>query len=612
MYSLKNGILYENGKAVFCLGLSYYPSYHERKVPVPADGDRIGEMKKDISGMKKAGFNLVRFASIGDVKRVDGNIVINTDFVDKMLDEADEVGIATMVRLQGYSMNFSGYDDFYMIKSDGKTMDKSLWYDFIQNSLFHQGILKDNDEGTVMLAKHYCEHKNLVSFQTYNEPHYPSHGVYDYHPDTIKAYRKWLVANGLKSEEEAKDYNPPVVRPQKDEDITEWVNWRVFSIDALSNFLNHSAEIAKAVDESKESCTCLTTDPVLTWNSERCVSYFDNAEGMDIVGITHYINTNGSPYFNACLVLDNAESAAALHGKHCWLIEYDARTSIPLRKFYEETYMAIGAGLKGIMYYQWRGDYIFPDSPEGNGFGFINYDGSQTDLYKEKMQMISLLNELSDYIVNAEKLRCGVAILYSKYAFCSADAIDNGEKTEKNSFLNSYKIIYKQLRQNGLTVDLVESKDLKENKLNIKVLYVPEFDLLSESEKRDVCEFSKTSCVYCMKEDLQYHSINEEYDRYTSAHNIEDTIEINDLMPVAKVNNSFVMAQVIDGDDYSLISLNNVSTTKLVQENIIIKLQHRDIKTAKLYTPSERTELRVENGHIYVPQIKEGAFVLCK
>ena len=44
MYSMKNGILYQDGKAVFCVGLSYYPSYHEKKVPVPETCDRVAIM----------------------------------------------------------------------------------------------------------------------------------------------------------------------------------------------------------------------------------------------------------------------------------------------------------------------------------------------------------------------------------------------------------------------------------------------------------------------------------------------------------------------------------------------------------------------------------------
>ena len=127
MYSMKNGILYQDGKAVFCVGLSYYPSYHEKKVPVPESGDRVGEMKKDLRRMKEAGFNLVRAAAIGDVKRVNGEIEIHTEFIDQFLDECDAGDIASMMRLQGYSMNLSGQTGFYMINAEGREIDRSIW-----------------------------------------------------------------------------------------------------------------------------------------------------------------------------------------------------------------------------------------------------------------------------------------------------------------------------------------------------------------------------------------------------------------------------------------------------------------------------------------------------
>ena len=68
MYTIQNGKLYRDGKAVFGVGVSYYASYHARKVPVPPDGDRIGELKKDLQGMADFGLNLVRCAALCDMK----------------------------------------------------------------------------------------------------------------------------------------------------------------------------------------------------------------------------------------------------------------------------------------------------------------------------------------------------------------------------------------------------------------------------------------------------------------------------------------------------------------------------------------------------------------
>ena len=203
MFELKNGILYKSGKAVFTLGLSYYASYHEQKVPVLAEGDRVGEMKKDIDGMLDAGFNLLRMAALGDVKREKtGKVKVDFPFIDAMLAYADKAAIAAMVRLQGYSTNLSGYTDATMLNEKNEEMPFH-WGWFVRGCLNHEGLLKDDEDACVASAKHFEKYSSVVSFQIYNEPAYPSKGFYDYNQHSIRAWRKWLAERGLKSEEEA-------------------------------------------------------------------------------------------------------------------------------------------------------------------------------------------------------------------------------------------------------------------------------------------------------------------------------------------------------------------------------------------------------------------------
>ena len=96
MYKIENGILYKNGKKVFALGESYYPSFHPSKFPVPPEGDRMGEMKKDLKMMAEAGFNHVRFAALGDTS-YDAEtecVDIDSPFVDAMIEEAEKNGLS--------------------------------------------------------------------------------------------------------------------------------------------------------------------------------------------------------------------------------------------------------------------------------------------------------------------------------------------------------------------------------------------------------------------------------------------------------------------------------------------------------------------------------------
>jgi hypothetical protein len=227
MFELKNGILYENHRPVFALGQSYYPSYHPQKVPVPPEGDRIGALQQDIKEMADAGFNLVRMAALGEVKRNGEAVQVDFPLVDAIIDRAEAVGMATMVRLQGYGVNLSGFDDETMLNENNEEMPFH-WGWFVRNCLNHPGILKDNEDATVASAAHFKNKPSVVSFQIYNEPAYPTEHFYDYHPYSIAAWRTWLVERGYKTAQEAAKLDPPRKRPAPGEDKANWIQWRLF------------------------------------------------------------------------------------------------------------------------------------------------------------------------------------------------------------------------------------------------------------------------------------------------------------------------------------------------------------------------------------------------
>lgn len=176
-YFIRNGILHEDGKPRFALGASYYPSFLPSKYQVPADGDRVGEMKKDFSLMRECGMHFVRCAAIGDVSAKDGGLSIDTPFVDQMAEEAEKVGLGLSVRLNGYFVNLSGNTDYEFVNNYGEAMDK-YWSVFMQSSFFHEGARRDNYAATKALAEHFREYPSVISYQIYNEPHYPYNGVF--------------------------------------------------------------------------------------------------------------------------------------------------------------------------------------------------------------------------------------------------------------------------------------------------------------------------------------------------------------------------------------------------------------------------------------------------
>lgn len=636
MYIVKNGVLYKDGVAKVAIGQSYYASYHKQKVPVLETGDRIGEMKKDLKAMREAGFNIVRYAALGDMKYEGDKVKVDFPFIDAMIDEASRDDMATCIRLQGYSINLAGHENTTMLNQMGEEMP-FRWSWFVRNCMNHAGIVQDNEKATLVSAEHFGKFKDMVSFQIYNEAAYPKREYYDYHPETIKAYRKWLVQKGIMSEDDAKDYQPPKRRPYYDENPLEWANFRLFNTEVMSGFLNHLSLVAKDGYKPAETVTCHMTYPYSYGSAMLGQDYFDIACVMDIVGITHYFPSYKTDFFRASMALDGAESAAAVYGKNAWLIEYNARTDCPLAEYERETYNAVGSAFKGIFYYQWRADYPFEDGPEPNGFGMIFNDGTKSEKFDGAVKMNKLVDKLSPYIATAGKLRSGVAILYSKHANAYYDAIDNGARTDVYSCVDRnityLRNIYIELKRMGIVADFVRAEDLEKNPLKTKVLFVPSMEGLSQVETQQIDEFAKDHPVfdYCAGHSGYRININckqfiEKYKfdppdaqkgvgKAEPFYNLKPILSVLGVKPLAKVDceNESVYCGILAGKGYYTVALTNADDfLRPVTDGVLTLSKTVASKVSKVtfITPSTKKALKLEGNKIKLPQITTGAFVI--
>lgn len=615
MYTQKNGILLHDGEPVLMLGTSYYPSFHPAKYPVPPEGDRIGVMKEDFAHMRSFGFNQVRIAALGEISlRDNGEVIADTSFVDEMVREADRNEITSCIRLQGYVTNLRGNNDYLMMNEKGEEMEKH-WSAFVTACLFHDGINRDTEDVTKALSKHFAALPGVLSLQTLNEPHYPYNGVFDYHPLAVKAYKEWLSSRGLPETE------PPRRRPYPNEDCKDWINWRLFSMRAMSGYLNRLAELS-ADTSGLESLTCATSGPGTSNMMNGGLSYFDIAEKMDLMGITTYVHLEGADFYTACYVFDLAESAAATFGKHAWTVEADARTHMPARKLYQSVYAILGAGHKGINFYEWKGDYPAEGSPNPDNCGFVFHDGTKTGHYDSSKLMMKFLNKHSNMIARTEKHRDGFGILYSEHAFAYTDA---RMSCGVNLALNDMLQCYREARELCLNVDFVRAADLERNPLGVKLLIVPYTpEMLSDEEKRSINAFDnlnghavyrrRSNCTFGGYNVGGYWRLNKPIADITRMQfdgnpELYDIIDEFKLEPFAKTIDKRLRTAVLDGDDYKLVMLVNSSVT------------HSDITDAKLtlsaapskavfLTPTSENECVIKNSDILLPPVREGGIVV--
>lgn len=620
-YDIRGGILYHDGEPVFALGQSYYPSYHKQKVPVPEDGDRIGEMKKDMRLMKQAGFNIVRMAALGDVDWNGGDVRVRFDLPDAFCEECEAQDMAAMIRLQGYSMNLRGFENATMIDQNGKSM-KDSWDWFVRNCLNHPGILEDNELGTVASAAHFKAFPAVTSFQIYNEPAYPSVGFYDYHPETLKRYALWRRERGLAP------CDAPTQRPAAGEDASPWAEWRLFLQERLNDFLCDMADAAKRGYETPATLTCHMGCPLFPGAAIRGEDYYTVAQRMDILGITSYAVNRGPSFHQAAMVLDACESAAATFGKRAWLIEYNARTDMPPQEWPRETYAALARCFKGILYYEWRADYPYPDGPEPEGFGMLYSDGRKASSHDIGVAMNRVVTKLSRRLATADKARDGVAVLYSNRANAWSDATENGAAQTmgecRESALLSMRRCYQSLNERGLTVDFTRACDLECNPLGVRVLTLPFAQGLSEDELDQIEGFQRAGGhVYRWLdtgfEPFARHPKRVLHGVVTDQYDARALMALEKLEPAVSVmfadekSAPEIDARLLTCEDCLLIVLTNYDPLERPIAGASLRIPGRRFTRATAYATDlaqDGEKLRVIDGRIELPTLAWGAVVV--
>ncbi|MBQ7336495.1 MAG: beta-galactosidase [Clostridia bacterium] len=624
MYRLKNGILYKSEKKTFGLGESYYPSFHPCKFPVPPEGDRIGEMKKDLAMMAEIGFNHVRFAALGEVTLdADGTAAVNTPFIDAMVEEADKNGISVSIREQGYVVNLRNFENAEMVDWNGEKQE-TVWSDFIRTTLHHDGILEDNRTHAEALSRHYGAYPNTVAFQIYNEPHYPGTQMYDYHEETVKAYRRWLVEKQILTEEEAVEYLPPRGRREQGERM--WALWRLFARDSLTNFLNN-ASVGSKRGSALPTYTCMTNDQIAKRAAYRGCDIFANAKEMDLVGYTCYFHGRGIDYYPLCLLTDIAQCAAELEGKESWCIELDSRTYIPIPLYNRTTYTVIGSGAKGIVYYQWRGDCPVEGVPHPNSCGILNYDGTKTHNFENAANVNRYVIGMNDLLMGARRAHEGVGLLHSDYAIYLCDARENGERQARgedirNSYLLEYTEVHKQLRQAGYNVTVTDAEHLDKNAFGIKVLYVPYINMLSPEEKAAVERFMKKGGEVYMISYPCWDGACLGYAKYEgevksregltldSMCSVYDVADLTGISPRVAPLDPYLGVQLLEGDGYHLVVLTNISVAR---ERIRARMRvDIPFATARFYAMDGEKAVHISGNELTVEDVTDGGILILK
>ena len=101
---------------------------------------------------------------------------------------------------------------------------------------------------------------------------------------------------------------------------------------------------------------------------------------------------------------------------------------------------------------------------------------------------------------------------------------------------------------------------------------------------------------------------NRAVDDFRGGMEIDDTVEMTGLIPFVETFDKNLFADVIECDEYKIVSfVSNHPTQKTIKSHKI-KLNFGG-KTAKFMTPFEEKELEITDGYVDLPDIDDGALM---
>lgn len=654
---VKNGILYRGGVPAVGMGVGYYASFHPDKYPVPPEGDRAGEMRKDLAAIAGMGFNMVRTSALGDINRDEnGNVVCDVAFPDEMAREAQRRGLSLMMRLNGYSMNMTA-NPAEVVQRDCNGKPLPPYRAFITDCMNHPSVIRDCRDGTKALASHFAQFESVVLHLLFNEPAYSPDSFYDYHPETVRAFREWVVSSGKMTAAEAAVCDPPVRRPVFGEPEQPWIDWRLFLTESLNRYLGNAGRWAREGNPRAEGMTCMTPAVLSTDGVCDGSDLFDMAREMDIVGVTDYLPCFGASFWFAQMYHDVLASAAQLYGKHVWAAECNARATLTPQEWERETYTLLGSGMKGIFYYQWRADYNNGRGPEIGAFGILHSDGQPTEKVPVIAPMNRLVQRLGTVLASAEKRFMPVGILFSKHANAFFDARENGgPKAPRQVALQSaaegfdpgsyvfnmgfdrnviyMQDIHRELRSAGIAPSFVRAGDLLENRLGVKVLVVPSSLGLSDEEKTQILAFAESGgLVFEYQPEARLHgytllpackckkNIHRQYHQPILGHpcTAEDMLTLADIRRGWRIvcPQQTLGLDLLSGPGTDVAAVTNFDSFERPAENAVLVLDadaYPSLRRACMMTPRGDTELAVTKADgkvcIALPPVDTGCFIV--
>lgn len=422
----------------FIYAAGYYPLMHEKK-----DWDR------DLKLMKESGINLIRTAELFNTwdriepKKGEFNFEFLDEFFDLCLKYDIKILLGSGTAAPPYWIH-EMYKDVNITNNHDEQYPNNVSYSWA--CVDHEGYLKEIERYLTVLVNRYKSHEALYAYQIHNEismPFMPLRegdvDIYCYCEHSINKFRQW-VKNKYKTLDELnyayrwgatntchtsfEQVIPPRTKSTSWSSVTRWLDWRLFWMENLVNFIKWQNKLIKAIDKNHITTTNIfflkSQDPlgVIT-----ALDQFEMAKAVDIIGYDLYPGSGNKlekkPEFSS-MFLDMARSTAKSINKDYWLLETESgpingwvlgpSRNVKGFDIIRNIFEAVGHDAKLTLYQGWR-EWDFQPLHWG---AIVDLEGNATERTRAAAKIGKLLYQEGATIVKSKTPKSKIAILLSK------------------------------------------------------------------------------------------------------------------------------------------------------------------------------------------------------
>jgi beta-galactosidase len=407
----------------------------------------------------------------------------------------------------------------------------------------HPGALEERKIFMKILVSHFKGHPALAMWDVWNEPElsYPQRTpdlekIVCYCPHCAQKFIQWLKEKYSSVEQLNQVWGrcyenwEQVEVPRSADTFTDFIDWREFNNDTMTNEALWRLEVVKELDPETIHYLHVVPNTLQPFNPvTTCTDDFEIAKLCDVFASTGLTFKNNGPIYIPQLL-------SAGHGKICYNAEAHINGGstnqhqqvIELPDLLKDFLPQIGLGVKGYMFWQFRPEILGLESP---AWGVTNLDGSEREVTKAVKFMWSKISPMTKKLMQCFPRSAEIGIWKSRkneiFHFCinkDFNSLASGINAFAEAFYwNSYN--YRFVNSDMLVQDNLEG---------IRLLILPSCYYMTELETQKLDQWIQNGGILLTEAHLAaYNGTSGRHNRIVPGNGLAGKWKIHEIESIS-------------------------------------------------------------------------------